>query len=171
MVAMSNRIIFRSLAFVTCFAGPGVAADGFVPLFPKDGPPAGWHVTAWDDLAKPAPAGVRWTVKDGVLTSPEQRGTWLVSEAAYADFALEFDITIGERGNSGVALRAPMKGDPAFDGMELQVADLRYNTKATESELTAGIYRAIAPSRQVYKPAEWNRFHVELRGDRLKATL
>lgn len=149
------------------------AADAgeFAPLFPQDGPPAGWRVTAWDDLAKPAPEGVRWTVVNGVLTSPKQRGTWLVSETEYADILLEFEIKLGERGNSGVALRAPMKGDPAFDGMELQIADFRYNTQATASELTASIYRAISPSKQVYKPVEWNRFRVELRDERLKVTL
>src|SRR4051812_19881173 len=113
-------------------AAAAADADGFVPLFPKDGPPAGWRVTTWSNVAKPATAGVQWTVKDGVLLSPSQRGTWLISEAEYADFALAFDIKIGERGNSGVALRAPLRGDPAFDGMELQVADLRYNTQAAD---------------------------------------
>jgi hypothetical protein len=105
------------------------------------------------------------------LTAKKQRGTWLVSEKEYTDFVLEFEIKLTERGNSGVALRAPMKGDPAFDGMELQVADLRYNTAAKDSELTGGIYRAIAPTRQVYKPTEWNKFRVELKGDHLKVTL
>src|SRR5262249_60424198 len=76
-----------------------------------------------------------------------------------------------ERGNSGIALRTPMKGDPAFDGMELQIADLRYNTAAKDSELTGGIYRAIAPTKQVYKPTEWNTFRIELKGDHLKATI
>ncbi len=147
------------------------ADDGLVPLFPQDGVPKGWVVTEWNDLAKPAPKGVVWTVKDGVLSAGKQRGTWLVSEKEYADFVLEFEIKLTERGNSGVALRAPMKGDPAFDGMELQVADLRYNTQAKPSELTGGIYRAIAPTKQVYKPTEWNTFHVELKGDHLKAVI
>jgi hypothetical protein len=147
------------------------ADDGFVPLFPADGPPKGWVVTEWNDLAKPAAKGVTWTVKDGVLTPGKLRGTWLVSEKEYADFVLEFEIKLTERGNSGVALRAPMRGDPAFDGMELQVADLRYNTQAKDSELTGGIYRAIAPTKQVYKPTEWNTVRIELKGDRLKATV
>jgi hypothetical protein len=82
---------------------------------------------------------------------------------------LEFEIKLTAVGNSGVALRAPRKGDPAFEGMELQVADLRYKTDAKDSELTAGIYRAIAPTRQVYKPTEWNSFRIELKGERLKA--
>jgi hypothetical protein len=107
-------------------------------------------VTTWNDLANPAEDAV-WTVRDGVLHSGEERGTWLVSEKEYEDFVLEFEIKLTEHGNSGVALRAPLKGDPAFDGMELQVADFRYNTQAKDSELTGGIYRAIAPSRQVYR--------------------
>ena len=34
-----------------------------------------------------------------------------------------------------------------------------------------GLYRALAPSKQVYKPTEWNRYQIELRGSRLKVTL
>ena len=147
------------------------ADDGFVKLFAEDGVPRGWVVTEWSDLAKPAPKDVRWTVTDGVLTGGKQRGTWLISEKEYSDFILECEIKLTERGNSGIALRTPMKGDPAFDGMELQVADLRYNTEAKDSELTGGIYRAIAPTKQVYKPTEWNSFRIELKGDHLKATI
>jgi hypothetical protein len=149
----------------------GAAEEGFVPLFPDDGAPKGWVVRTWNDLAKAASEGTAWTVKDGVLTPGKTRGTWIVSEKEYADFVLEFEFKLTEVGNSGVALRSPMKGDPAFDGMELQLADLRYNTRAKDSELTGGIYRAIAPTKQVYKPTEWNTCRVELKGERLKVTM
>lgn len=147
-----------------------ITEEGFVPLFPQNGVPKGWVVRTWNDVSKPVP-GADWTVADGVLHSSSQRGNWLMSEKEYGDFILEFEIKLTERGNSGVALRAPMKGDPAFDGMELQVADYRYNTQAKDSELTGGIYRAIAPTRQVYKPTEWNTFRIELKGVHLKVTL
>lgn len=151
--------------------GPAAAGEQeFVPLFPDDGVPKGWRVTAWDDLAKPAD-GVRWIVKDGVLQTGKQRGTWLMSEKEYGDFILEFEIKLTELGNSGVALRAPLKGDPAFDGMEFQIADFRYNTDARDIELTGAIYRALAPRKQVYRPTEWNKVRIELRGSILKATL
>jgi 3-keto-disaccharide hydrolase len=155
------------------FVGFCVQADDdrLVPLFPTDGPPKGWVVREWNDVSKVAPDGTQWTVKNGVLQPGQKRGTWLMSEREYADFILEFAIKLTERGNSGVALRAPMKGDPAFDGMELQFADVRYNPDAKDSELTGGIYRAIAPSKQVYKLLEWNTSRVELRGARLKVTL
>jgi hypothetical protein len=143
---------------------------GSVELFPVDGAPKGWLVREWNDLTKAAD-GADWTVQKGILHSGERRGTWLVSEREYGDFVLEFEIKLTERGNSGVALRAPMKGDPAFDGMELQIADLRYNPEAKPSELTGAIYRAAAPSQQVYQPTMWNHFRIELRGERLKAVL
>ncbi len=145
------------------------AEEGFVDLFPRDGSPAGWSVREWNDLTKEVKEAA-WTVKDGVLSSDKRRGAWLISDREYGDFILEFEIKLGELGNSGVALRAPMFGDPAFDGMEMQVADYRYNTTAKDSELTGGIYRAVAPTKQVYRPTEWNTFRIELKGDHLKVT-
>jgi hypothetical protein len=150
---------------------PAHAEEGFVTLFGENGPPNGWRVTAWNDLSKPGPKDAVWSVKGGVLQTGKQRGSWLVSEKQYADFVLEFEIKLDKLGNSGVALRTPMKGDPAFEAMELQVADLRYNTKAKADELTGGIYRSLAPAKQVYKPTEWNAVRIELNGPRLKVTI
>lgn len=154
-----------------CVATEGAPPSAPIDLFPTDGVPAGWSVSTWSDVSVPAPSGVAWTVVDGVLTSPEQRGTWLISDREYGDFVLELEIRLTERGNSGIALRSPAAGDPAFDGLELQVADVRYNPEATASEITGGIYRAIAPSSQVYRPEDWNAFRVELRGPRLVVDL
>jgi hypothetical protein len=168
-IVMRTRLLTISL--LGLIAARSLAADeNFQPLFPNDGPPKGWTVREWNDLTKKV-TDSDWTVKDGVLNSGKHRGNWLMSDKEYSDFILEFEIKLTEVGNSGVALRAPMKGDPAFDGMELQVADFRYNTEAKDSELTGGIYRAIAPSKQVYKPTEWNKFRVELKGVHLKVTL
>jgi hypothetical protein len=169
---MSRRALGLAVLSAVAFIGTAAAGgDGLVPLFPEDGVPKGWVVREWNDLAKPAPKEAAWTVKDGVLTSSRRRGNWLVSEKEYGDFILEFEVKLSEKGNSGVALRAPMKGDPAFDGMEFQLADFRYNTKAKDSELTGGIYRAIAPRKQVYRPTEWNKCRIELKGTHLKAVL
>src|SRR6185369_15807979 len=136
-----------------------LAAGDFVPLFPQDGVPEGWRVGAWNNVSNPPPAGAVWTVTNGVLHGSNPRGTWLMSEKEYSDFIIEFDFKLGPRGNSGLALRAPMFGDPAFDGMELQMADFRYNPEAKDSELTAGLYRALAPTKQIYKPEQWNSYH------------
>ena len=143
----------------------------YTPLFAKDGAPAGFVVRDWADVSQAAKGNATWEVKDGILRSTGDRGCWLMSEKEYGDFELEYEFKIGPRGNSGLALRAPMKGDPAFDGLEMQMADLRYNPKAKDSELTGGLYRAIAPTKQLYKPEEWNRVRVRLAGSRIRVEL
>ena len=167
---MNVRPLFAAL-LVPCALVARADDSGFVPLFPKDGKPAGFVVRHWADVAEGPKEAADWQVKDGVLTSVGARGCWLISEKEYGDFQLEYEFKLGPRGNSGCALRAPLKGDPAFDGMEMQMADFRYNTEAKDSELTGGLYRAAAPSRQVYKPEEWNSVKITLRGSHVEVVL
>ncbi len=146
----------------------------FQALFPEDGVPKGWLVRTWDNLKTPAQSGVVWTVKDGVLHGSEPRGTWLVSEKEYGDFILEFEWKLGERGNSGCALRSPLFGDPAFDGLELQMVDKRYyppDMKVTPEELTASLYKAVGPSQQVFKPMDWTKYQITCKGPHVKVVL
>ena len=165
--------LFLPLALVLLLLTPPATrqeAGALRPLFPADGAPEGWRVTEWADVSVPVEE-VRWMAQDGILRAGERRGTWLLSEKQYGDFVLDLEIKLTALGNSGSALRSPPKGDPAFDGLELQVADLRYNPQAKPSELTGGLYRAVAPLQQAYKPEAWNALRIELRGSRLRATL
>lgn len=159
-----------ALAFLPHAAAPA-DDSGFKALFPKDGVPEGWVVRAWSDVSKPGPDGAQWVVDKGQLNGAGARGSWLISEAEYGDFELRFEFKLGPQGNSGCALRSPAAGDPAFDGLELQMADLRYNPSAKDSELTGGLYRALAPKEQVYKPEEWNRYEIVLEGSKVKVVL
>jgi hypothetical protein len=144
----------------------------FVPLFPEDGIPKGWSVRAWDDVKKPAPTEAVWKVQDGILHGSEPRGTWLVSDKEYGDFILEFEWKIGEQGNSGCGIRFPSQGDPAFDGLEIQMADERYNRgQDGPDRLTGSFYKAIAPTKQVFKPTEWNTYQITAQGSRIKVVL
>ena len=165
-----------TLAAVLLPAWPALAGEPpvFKELFPSNGVPAGWTVTRWNDLKLPADTGVVWRVEGGVLHGSEPRGTWLISEREYSDFVLEFEWCLGERGNSGVALRAPMMGDPAFDGLELQMADPRYmppESPMAPAELSGALYRAVAPKVQVFKPESWNRYRITCFGPRVHVVL
>jgi len=160
---------FVLLGLLLTWVATGADNKGFVQLFPEDGTPKGWVIGEWNDVSKPG-KGV-WRVEKGVLHGEKPRGTWLMSDKEYGDFILEYEFKLNEVGNSGCALRAPMKGDPAFDGMELQMADFRYNTNAKPSELTGGLYRAVAPTKQVYKPTEWNKYHITLKGPKVEVEL
>jgi hypothetical protein len=152
------------------------ADKGFVALFPDEGVPRGWTPRDWSDVSKPPgdKASV-WKVENGVLHGSEPRGTWLVSEKEYGDFILELDFKIGPEGNSGVGFRFPDHGDPAFDGMELQICDERYYTKHGQeygpASLTGSIYNAIPPQMQVYKPTEWNHYEISCQGPRVRVVL
>jgi hypothetical protein len=149
--------------------------SGFTPLFPNDGVPQGWVVRQWDDVSKSAADGTVWKVENGALHGSVPRGTWLVSEKEHDDFELRFEWKIPERGNGGVGLRFPSKGDPAFDGLELQMVDPRYYGDAAPeippTELTGGLYRAVAPWEQRYKPGEWNEYVVRLEGPHVTVML
>lgn len=163
-----------AVLFLSIAATGNAFAQEFVPLFPEDGATKGWLVRRWDDLKAPADPGVVWKVEQGILHGSEPRGTWLVSEKEYGDFVLEFEWKLGERGNSGLALRAPLFGDPAFDGLELQMVDPRYypaDMKVSPDELTASLYKAVAPKEQMFKPTDWNKYEVTCQGPRLKVVL
>ncbi len=161
------------LSFLLAQAAP--TKNAWTPLFPEDGVPKGWKVTEWSDVAKPAAPGVQWKVINGVLHGSEPRGTWLMSEQEYENFELEFEWKIGPRGNSGCGLRFPAAGDPAFDGLELQMCDPRYYGDEAytipSSELTGGLYRAIAPLATPFKNEDWNKYHVKLLGQKVEVTL
>ncbi len=150
---------------------PRLQAEEIKSLFPDDGIPKDWVVRAWSDVGKTGPKGAQWIVEKGVLNGGGARGSWLISKKDYTDFELSFDFKLGPQGNSGLALRSPSAGDPAFDGLELQMADYRYNTKAKNSELTGGLYRALAPSQQVYKPEKWNNYQIKIKGSHIKVIL
>jgi len=144
----------------------------FAPLFPQDGIPKGWSARAWDDVKNAGPKGAVWKVQDGILHGSEPRGTWLVSENLYGDFVLDFEWKLGTRGNSGCGVRFPDSGDPAFDGLEVQMCDARYNDPPDgPDKLTGSLYKALAPKKQVYKPTEWNHYVITCLGSKIKVVL
>lgn len=148
--------------------------SAFAPLFPADGPPAGWLVRSWNDVSFPAQPNALWNVSEGVLKGSVPRGTWLVSPREYTDFVLEFEFRLGERGQGGVGLRFPMRGDPAVEGLEVQMVDPRfYGTNYTGRpwEYTGALYKAVAPTTDAYKPLEWNRYTIQCRGNQVTVTL
>jgi hypothetical protein len=171
-----NHIVF-ALSLLLIAASPtkkptSQPAD-WAPLFPADGEPKGFHVSAWDDVAKAPPEGAKWLVKDGVLHGSTPRGTWLVSDDVYGDFELELDFKIGPAGNSGVGLRFPDAGDPAFDGLELQIMGPHYrgDDLVPENERTAALYRLFAPKIQPFRPDDWNHYWITCKGPHIKIYL
>jgi hypothetical protein len=157
--------------------------------FRRDGPVReGWLTRDWTDVSKPPKWPVLWEVEDGILygtgrfskgsSGDQWIGTSLLTEREYGDFVLEAEFKFrngGRYGNGGIALRAPLRGDPAYEGFELQITDPRfeysYFPRATPMQMTGALYLVRAPDQQVYQAGEWNRYRIEMRGSRIKASL
>jgi hypothetical protein len=170
-------------------ASCALAAAEPKPLFATEGPVVqGWTTRDWEDVSKPPKWPVQWQVRKGELwgtghystgnSGDKWIGTWLLSEAEYGDFILELEFKFkngGRFGNGGVALRAPLKGDPAYEGLELQITDPQfeysYFPEAGHDELTGALYLVAAPTKLMYRAGEWNRYRIELRGPKVKVTL
>ena len=149
----------------------------------------GWVVRNWAEISEPPKWNVAWEVDgDGVLhgtgryatsnSGDRWIGTWLLSEKEYSDFILELDFKFrngGATGNGGVALRTPLYGDPAYNGIELQITDERfersYFPNATNEQLSGAIYLVSGAKELAYRQGEWNHYRVEIRGSKVKVWL
>lgn len=170
---MGMKYVTLSAVLFLLFASVGASERQPVRLFTEKGPVTkGWSVREWNDLTKVA-EGAQWTVDEqGVLHGSDPRGTWLISEKEYSDFHLELEFKLPPQGNSGVALRAPLRGDPAYDAMELQIVDPRYYEGHGEAfQLCGSIYRGIPPAKSVFKPEEWNQYQITCQGPHVKVVL
>jgi hypothetical protein len=112
-----------------------------------------------------------WGAEKGLLYVQGGGGGWLLTEKEYDDFELRLEYKIPEKGNSGVALRAPLSGNVSYSGMEIQILDDAWylnpaNYKGLKrTQLTGSIYGVVPPSKEAIKPSgEWNTMHITARG-------
>src|SRR5262249_28611083 len=141
------------------------APEGFASLF------NGKDLTGWKVHGGKMDS---WGAADGLLFTTGEGGGWLMTEKEYGDFELRLEFKIPKGGNSGVGLRAPRMGDPAYQGMEIQIlddfADQYKNLRPTQ--YTGSIYDVVAPSKRVTKQAgEWNKYRIVAKGCKITVEL
>lgn len=115
-----------------------------------------------------------WGVKDGILFTAGKGGGWLSTTREFDNFKLELKFRVSEGGNSGVFLRAPHQGDPAYTGMEIQVLDDYAEKYATLKpwQYTGSIYAVQPPSERASKKAgEWQSLQIVCNGPSVQVTL
>ncbi|MBL7189212.1 MAG: DUF1080 domain-containing protein [Phycisphaerae bacterium] len=97
----------------------------------------------------------------------------LMSVRQYSDFILRFAFKLEPATNNGVAIRAPLDGDPAFIGMEIQVIDTDgwpRNLKRFQGH--GSIYGVVPAKTGHLKPAgRWNEEEIHCEGRHVKVTL
>src|SRR5262249_50355847 len=156
----ATRLKLAAFLITAVSSFPSPRADdreGFEPLF-NGRDLSGWQVNEGGDMAK-------WGAENGVLYVNGAGGGWLMTEKEYGDFIVELEYKVPKNGNSGVALRSPMKGDPAYVGMEIQILDDPNWKNLRPTQFTGSIYDIAGPSKHVAKPfGEWNKMRIVARG-------
>ncbi len=167
----SNRLIglCSATALVLCsaqFTRAWAAEAGFTPLFD------GQTLNGWRTVGK---QGEGYVPKDGVLVCPATGGGNLFTEKEYANFAFRFEFKLSANGNNGVGIRAPLEGDAAYAGMEIQVLDDNgpdYRDKLRPAQYHGSIYDVVAAKRGSLKPTGgWNEEEILADGRRIKVTV
>jgi hypothetical protein len=143
---------------------PEEKAEGFVALF------NGKNLDNWTGNKQ------SYVAEDGMIVIRPENGSGgnLYTEKEYADFVFRFEFQLTPAANNGLGIRAPLEGDAAYAGMELQILD---NTAPVYASLQpyqyhGSVYGVIPAKREFLKPVgEWNYEEVEAMGTHIKITL
>jgi HEAT repeat protein len=139
-------------------------SDGFVSLFNGKNLD-GWQGNKTDYYAE----------NGELVVNPKMGGHGnLFTEKEYSDFVFRFEFKLTPGANNGLGIRAPLEGDAAYLGMELQILDntapIYANLK--EYQYHGSVYGTIAAKRGFLNPVgEWNSQEVIVKGTKIKITL
>jgi HEAT repeat protein len=138
--------------------------DGFVALF------NGRNLDNWIGNKE------SYVVEDGLIVIKPDKGSGgnLFTDKEFADFVFRFEFQLTPAANNGLGIRAPLDGDAAYVGMELQILD---DTAPVYANLQpyqyhGSVYGVIPARRGFQKPVgEWNYEEVIVRGTQVKVIL
>ena len=167
-------IAATALALIPAGASGGLqdSERGFTRLF-NDKDLTGW-VYGRRASGQTSKSGNGYQVENGVLFSTKEDGGNLYTEKEYADFIFRFDFKLTENANNGVGIRAPLEGDAAYVGMEIQVLDDSGSsyTKLQPAQYHGSIYHMFPAKRGFQKPVgEWNSEEITARGRHITVKL
>lgn len=153
-------------------AQPPARSDaGFRPLF------NGKDLTGWVYGTRGGAenkTGKGYQVDNGVLFSTKEDGGNLFTEQEYADFVLRFEFRLTPNANNGIGIRAPLEGDAAYRGIEIQVLDdsgSQY-TSLRPAQYHGSVYDMVPAKRGFQKPVgEWNAEEITAKGRQIIVVL
>ncbi|GGW23641.1 DUF1080 domain-containing protein [Arenibacter certesii] len=110
-----------------------------------------------------------------LLVRPKQGGHGnLYTVEEYSDFIFRFDFKLTPGANNGLGIHAPLTGDVAYAGKELQILDDTAEIYANLEpyQYHGSVYGIIAAKQGALNPVgEWNSQEVIVKGDHIKITL
>ena len=138
--------------------------EGFVSLF------NGLDLNQWTGNTTGYP------VRDGVVeVAPGVGGGGnLYTKDEFANFIYRFEFQLTPGANNGIGIRAPLEGDAAYVGMEIQVLD---NEAPVYKDLHPYQYHGsvygVIPAKRGFllPPGEWNQEEITAKGSKIKVVL
>lgn len=157
----------KSFALTLAAAAAMFAAEpGFVSLF------NGKDLSGWTLVGK---KGEGYLVRDGMIVCADTGGGNLLTEKEYSNFVLRFEFRLPPGGNNGVGIRAPLAGDVAYSGIELQLLDhdhAKYKGWLEPWQRNGSLYNVFPATADALKPqGEWNSEEVTANGTKIRVVL
>jgi len=122
-----------------------------------------------------------YEMKDGAIYCKAGKGGDLLSQEEYGDCIIRTEFILPEAGNNGIALRTPLTGNAAWEGLELQVIDSDgYNAKMAAAgkaglkdyQYHGSVYGLIGAKHGYLRPVgQWNYQEVTVKGQHITVTL
>lgn len=121
----------------------------------------------------PNKSGEGYRVENGAIYCTVKDGGNLYTEKEYGDFVFRFEFKLTEGANNGIGIRAPLTGDSAYQGMEIQVLDDNgYKGKLRPEQHHGSIYDVVAAKTGHLKATgEWNEEEIMAKGRQITIKL
>ena len=117
-----------------------------------------------------------YLVEEGVVVVKPNKGSGgnLYTKKEFGDFIYRFDFQLTPGANNGIGIHAPLEGDAAYVGMEIQVLDSEHPMYGYIQPYQAhgSLYGVMPAKRGFLKPTgEWNEEEIMVKGTQIKVTL
>lgn len=156
----------HTLVLAAAFAAAAPPEKDFTPLF------NGRDLSGWTLAGK---HGRGYLVEDGKIVCPVDGGGNLFTDKEYANFVLRFEFRMEEGSNNGIGIRAPLQGDAAYAGMEIQILDHDapvYKGKLKPTQMHGSIYDVFPAKTGHLRPTgQWNEEEITANGRRITVKL
>ncbi|MBM3813575.1 MAG: DUF1080 domain-containing protein [Acidimicrobiia bacterium] len=154
----------KPILFALAALSLSAAEPGFLTLFD------GKSLNGWTLMEKrnPTPG---YIVENGMIVCPANGGGNLLTDREFSNFILRLEFRMEPGGNNGIGIRAPLAGDIAYSGMEIQILDhdhARYRGRLKPTQYHGSIYNLFPAKTGALKPAgEWNEQEITADGRRV----
>ena len=161
-----KQLLFVIFSFFTLnIISQNTDNEGFIHLF------NGENLDGWTGDKE------SYRAQDGMIVIEPQAGEGggnLYTVGEYSDFILRFEFLLTPGANNGLGIHAPLTGNVAYDGKELQIIDNRGTKygKLKEWQYHGSVYGIVPAKRGHQKPAgAWNQQEVQVQGTKIKVIL